>query len=76
MFKEGLALALPGGVLGLLAAALGGRLLGSFLFGVSSFDPLTFLVTPAVLVAAALAAVYLPARRATRIDPAEVLRGE
>lgn len=76
MFREGLQLALPGGIVGIVLAAFGGRLLGAFLYGVSSFDPLTFVVTPVVLVSAAMAATYLPARRATRVDPVEVLRAE
>lgn len=75
-FREGLLLALPGGVLGLGLAVFSGRLLQSFLFEVSPFDPVTFVATPLVLIAAALAAVYLPARRATSIDPASVLRAE
>lgn len=75
-FREGLLLALPGGLLGLGVALFSGRLLQSFLFEVSPFDPVTFLATPLVLIAAALAAVYLPARRATRVDPATVLRAE
>ena len=72
----GLLLALPGGLLGLGVALFSGRLLQSFLFDVSRFDPVTFLATPMVLIVAALAAVYLPARRATRVDPATVLRSE
>lgn len=76
MLREGLRLALPGGVIGLLVAAGSGRLLGSFLYGVSAVDPVTFVVTPLILVAAALAAVYMPARRATRVDPAVVLRSD
>lgn len=75
-FREGLLLALPGGLLGLGVALFSGRLLQSFLFDVSPFDPVTFLATPMVLIVAALAAVYLPARRATRVDPATVLRSE
>jgi putative ABC transport system permease protein len=72
--REGLWMALPGCVAGLALAAIAARVLGSVLYGVSPLDPLTFLVTPAILVAAALLAVYLPARRATRVDPATVLR--
>jgi len=75
-FREGLLLALPGGLLGLGVALFSGRLLQSFLFDVSPLDPVTFLATPMVLITAALAAVYLPARRATRVDPATVLRSE
>lgn len=74
--REGLWLALPGGVLGLLLAAAGGRFLQGFLFGVSALDPVTFLAVPAILAGAAILAVFLPARRATRVDPATVLREE
>jgi ABC-type antimicrobial peptide transport system permease subunit len=74
VIREGLWLALPGGLLGLVLAGAAGRLLGSVLYGVSPMDPVTFAATPVLLVAAALVAVYLPARRATRVDPATVLR--
>lgn len=74
VIREGLWLALPGGLVGLVLAAVAGRLLGSVLYGVSPVDPVTFVVTPLLLVGAALVAVYLPARRATRVDPATVLR--
>lgn len=74
VIREGLWLALPGGLLGLILAAVAGRLLGSVLYGVSPVDPLTFAITPLLLVGAALVAVYLPARRATQVDPANVLR--
>ncbi len=74
VIREGLWLAVPGGVVGLVVAALSGRVLGSVLYGVSPVDPVTFLVTPLLLIGAALVAVYLPARRATRVDPATVLR--
>ena len=60
--------------LGLAAAALLSRLLASVLVGVGPFDPLTFAVVPAVLVAAGLSAAWLPARRAARVSPSEVLR--
>lgn len=74
VIREGLWLALPGGLLGLVLAAAAGRLLGSVLYGVSPVDPVTFVLTPLLLVASALVSVYLPARRATRVDPATVLR--
>ena len=74
VIREGLWLAMPGGVVGLVLAALSGRVLGSVLYGVSPVDPVTFVLTPLLLVTAAMVAVYLPARRATRVDPATVLR--
>jgi putative ABC transport system permease protein len=74
VIREGLWLAIPGGVVGLVLAAVSGRVLGSVLYGVSPVDPVTFVLTPLLLVGAALVAVYLPASRATRVDPATVLR--
>ncbi len=63
-----------GTLLGLLGSALGGRLIGELLYGVSPLDPRTVLGVLAVLAAVALVATCLPAWRATRIDPAAVLR--
>jgi ABC-type lipoprotein release transport system permease subunit len=51
-----------------------GRLLRQFLFDVSTIDPLTFLLVPAFLALVAIAACYLPARRASRITPLDALR--
>jgi predicted permease len=62
--------------LGLCAALLGARVLASQLYGVSGRDPLTYLAISAVLAAVALLASWLPARRATRVDPMTALRAE
>jgi predicted permease len=69
-------MALFGVVIGLLAAALLGRLMASMLFGVRFYDALTFLTVAAVLLAVALAACWIPARRAARVDPMVALRYE
>jgi putative ABC transport system permease protein len=66
-----------GGVLvGVLSAFVTSRALSSLLYGVSAADPLTFVVVPASMIAVALLASYLPARRATRIAPGITLRYE
>jgi predicted permease len=73
---QGVRLALIGVAMG-IAAALGlTRLLTSLLFGVQPRDPLVFIAVPVLLTAVALLACYLPARRATRINPLEALRWE
>ena len=73
---QGLRPALAGVVCG-LAAALGlTRLIVSFLFGVKAWDPLVFFVVPAILVGVALVAVWLPAMRASPVDPIHALRYE
>ena len=65
------------GVTAGVGAALGvARLMESLLFGISPFDPVTFALMPAVLVAAAVLASYLPTRRAVAVDPVETLRAE
>jgi ABC-type lipoprotein release transport system permease subunit len=52
------------------------RWIASFLFGVKPWDPLVFLVVPIILVGVALVAVWLPAMRASRVDPILALRHE
>ncbi|MFP2929296.1 FtsX-like permease family protein, partial [Pyxidicoccus sp. 3LG] len=74
--KQGLRLTAVGVVLGTLGALAAGRLLHGLLYGVSAADPLTFLSVVAVLGAVALLASYLPARRATSVDPVTALRSE
>jgi putative ABC transport system permease protein len=71
---EGLRLFAAGGALGLAAALLAGRALGRFLFGIGGSDPITFIAAPALLAAAALAASWIPARRAAKLDPLAALR--
>jgi ABC-type antimicrobial peptide transport system permease subunit len=61
-------------VLGLIGFLVMARLLGSLLYGVGTADPLSLLGATAILLGAGLLAAFLPARRASRIDPAHVLR--
>ena len=67
---------LIGAFIGIAACAAVSRILSSILFGLSSYDPVAFTVVPAFLVAIALTASYIPARRATKVDPMTVLRQE
>jgi predicted permease len=73
---EGLRLALFGVGIGLILALALTRLLQSFLFGISAYDPLTFIEVSVLLTLVAAAASYFPARRATRVDPMIALRYE
>jgi putative ABC transport system permease protein len=74
--REGARLTAIGLVVGTLVALAAGRLLGSQLYGVGGRDPLTLTATAVLLVVVALTASYLPARRATRVDPIIALRAD
>ena len=76
VLSKGLKLTLIGIVLGVAGAFGFTRLMSNLLFGVSATDPLTFAGVTALLVIVALVASYLPARRATKIDPLLALRHE
>ena len=73
---QGVRLVAAGVAVGVAAAAGLTRLLASFLFGVEASDPATFVGVPLVLAAVALAAVAVPARRASQVDPVLALRGD
>jgi predicted permease len=73
---QGMRLAGAGAAIGLVVSLLSGSLLQQQLFHVAAFDPLTFGLMAAVLIGAALLASYIPARRATRVDPMVALRHE
>jgi putative ABC transport system permease protein len=73
---QGLKLVLAGVALGLIAAFILTRVMSSLLFGISPTDPVTFIAISLVLISVALLASFIPARRATRVDPMIALRYE
>ena len=74
--RGGMRLVVVGLLAGIGLALLGGRLLGSWLYGISPYDPVALLAGPLVLVSVALVACWIPARRATRVNPTDALRGD
>ncbi len=73
---QGMQLAIAGIIVGICAGFGLTRLIASFLFGVKSWDPLVFVTVPIVLAGVALLAVWLPATRASKLDPMAALRVE
>ncbi|HEV2425188.1 MAG TPA: FtsX-like permease family protein [Terriglobia bacterium] len=76
VIRQGLALTVAGTALGIRGAWMLTRFLASFLYGVRPTDPLTFAGVSGVLLAVALLASYLPARRAAEVEPMTALRRE
>ena len=76
VLRQGLAVTGVGVLLGLAGAFGLTRLMGALLYEVSTTDPITFVAAPVLLLAISLLATWLPARRASRVDPVEALRSE
>jgi len=76
IMREGSIMLVSGVAIGLLLAVATAKIVSGILYGVSALDPVAFTVAPAVLTIAALIAMWLPARRATRVDPVQALHAE
>lgn len=76
LMRGGLRLVFVGGAIGVAAGLVLSQLLRSLLFGVATLDPVTFVGVPLLLAAVGFLAAWIPARRATRIDPSRALRSE
>jgi putative ABC transport system permease protein len=76
VLRQGLGLALAGAAVGLAGALIVSQLMTGLLYGVQPADPVVFVIVPLLFFVVALAATYLPARRAMRVDPMVALRHE
>ena len=76
VLRGGMVPVVVGLTMGLAAAAAGSRMLAGLLYGIAPTDALTYVIVSVVLLATALAAGWLPARRAARVDPLIAIRGD
>ena len=76
VIRQGMGLTIIGLIVGVAVGSVVTRVLSDMLYGVSTRDPLTFVGAPLLLLVVAFLACYIPARRATRIDPLVALRYE
>ena len=76
VLREGGRVTVVGIVVGLALAVAAGRILQSFLYGVDAVEPVVLITAPLVLLASSLLASYIPALRATKVDPTAALRAE
>ena len=76
IMREGSIMLFSGIIIGLLLAIATAKILSGILYGIRALDPIAFTVAPLVMTIAALIATWLPARRATRVDPVQALRSE
>jgi putative ABC transport system permease protein len=76
IMREGSIMLVTGVALGLLLAVATAKIVSGILYEVGALDPVAFTVAPVVLIIAALIATWLPARRATQVDPIQALRSE
>jgi len=76
VLREGFLVTLLGVAIGLAGALALSRVMGRYVYGITSTDPLTFAATSLLLIGVALLASYIPARRAARVDPNIALRYE
>jgi len=74
--REGSVMLVSGIAIGLLLAVATAKIVSGILYEVGALDPIAFTVAPLVLTIAALIATWLPARRATQVDPVQALRAE
>jgi ABC-type antimicrobial peptide transport system permease subunit len=76
IMREGSVMLISGVAIGLLLAVATGKIVSGILYGVGALDPVAFAVAPAVLSIAAIIAMWLPARRATRVNPVQALHAQ
>jgi ABC-type antimicrobial peptide transport system permease subunit len=76
MIRQGMSLVVIGVVIGVFGAIALTRVMSSLLFGVTAKDPMTFVIVATLLTLVAFIACYIPARRATKVDPLVALRYE